>query len=460
MNKLPIPILGEITALTITSPDLEKSLVYYQKLGFSEVFRADWPFPWIQVSDGVLLIMLRQDPIPYIALTYYVKDINKVSTDLKKKGIQFEKEPKKTDPIKRYLLQSPDGLNISLVSLVDGFSQPPGPGMLEMQPQDYFNPEKYINKTCGLFGELAHPVAALEKSLEFWQLLGFTTVSKFSSPYPWAIISDGLSIVGLHQSTEFSYPAITYFAADMQDKITALKKAGLKDYMAKGPSDIVLTTPEQQHIFLFKLGGPDLTPKKKRELKQPVIETKRLLLKELNPEIMNELFSSYADEYIISFLGLPDNEALETKKKQWQQGLTTYSTSFKNFLMEEKATGKLIGRCGFRIWHLLHNRAELGYAMADDSVKGKGYMKEALRRIITYGFEEMGLNRQEGFVGPKNVPSLKLLRGAGFIEEGTLRAHYFKNGKMEDSICFSLLRAEYDAVKDSWKPLPASRGAR
>jgi catechol 2,3-dioxygenase-like lactoylglutathione lyase family enzyme len=254
MHNLPNPILGEITAFTITSPDLEKSLAYYKRLGFSEVFRADWPFPWIQISDGVLLIMLRLEQKPYIALTYYVKNIEKVVADLEETAIIFAQKPKKDDLIQRYLLHSPDGLNISLVNIIEGFSQPPGPGMLQMPPHDYFKPETYVNKTCGLFGEFAHPVANLEESLQFWQKLGFALVSKFSSPYPWAIISDGLSIVGLHQSDHFSFPAITYFAADMKEKIANLIAGGLTDYTDQGPSNIVLATPEDQHIFLFKLG--------------------------------------------------------------------------------------------------------------------------------------------------------------------------------------------------------------
>ena len=254
MHQLPKPILGEITAFTISSPDLDKSLAYYKQLGFYELFRADWPFPWIQISDGVLLIMLRQDTTPYIALTYYVRDIAGVTKDLEHKGIEFAFRPKKEDPIQRYLINSPDGLNISLVNIIEGFSQPPGPGMLQMQPNDYFKPETYVNKTCGLFGEFAHPVANLEESLRFWEKLGFVMISKFSSPYPWAIISDGLSIVGLHQSNHFSFPAITYFAADMKEKIERLVTGGLTNYTERGPSNIVLTTPEEQHLFLFKLG--------------------------------------------------------------------------------------------------------------------------------------------------------------------------------------------------------------
>ncbi len=254
MENLPTPVLGEITAFTITAPDLDQSLAYYQVLGFKELYRADWPFPWIQITDGVLLIMLRKDPQPYIALTYYVKDINRVVADLEKKGIQFTYRAKDSDPVKRFVFQSPDKLTISLVNIIEGFSQPPGPGMLTMPQQDYFNPEKYVNKVCGLFGEFAHPVADLEKSISFWETLGFRAISKFTAPYPWAIISDGLSIVGLHQTDSFNYPVITFFAADMKAKIEKLKAGGITDYVEKGASSMVLTTPEQQHINLFKLG--------------------------------------------------------------------------------------------------------------------------------------------------------------------------------------------------------------
>ena len=453
MQDLPKPILGDITALTIATPDLEQSLAFYKKLGFSEVLRADWPFPWIQVSDGVLLIMLRKDPKPYLALTYYVKNIDKITTGLEKKGIEFSQKPKKTDMLKRYLLQSPDGLNISLVSIVDGFSQPPGPGMLQMPQNDYFKPEKYVNKTCGLFGELAHPVADLEKSLVFWELLGFKAISRFTAPYPWAIISDGLSIVGLHESMHFSYPAITFFASDMQEKIAKLKKSGLKGIKEQGAGNIVLLTPEQQHIFLFSLGGGTASTEKKKlpEIKQPTLETKNLLLKELNPEIQNELFTTYGDEDIISFLGLKNKDELATEKNNWQKGYTTYRTSFKSFLMVEKESGKIIGKAGYHNWYAMHRRAELGYALSDETAKRKGYTTEAVKTIIDYGFEHMDLNRIEAYAGSANTASLKILRGAGFTEEGTLRSHFCRDGKMEDSVCFSILRNEYDTLKPKSK---------
>jgi catechol 2,3-dioxygenase-like lactoylglutathione lyase family enzyme len=252
---LPTPLLGDISALTITTPDLETSLKYYQKLGFKEVMRMDFPFPWIQVTDDALLIMLRKADESYLALTYYSANAENIAADIESRGIQFTSKPKAGDMIKRYVFQSLDGLNISLVAIPDGFSKPVGKTMLTMDQQDYFKPETYTNKTAGMFGELAHPVADLNESISFWEKIGFKPISKFASPYPWAILSDGLAIVGLHQTTQYTYPAITFFASDMKDKIEKLKTQGLENFKEMGgPSNIVLTTPEQQHIFLFKLG--------------------------------------------------------------------------------------------------------------------------------------------------------------------------------------------------------------
>ena len=156
--------------------------------------------------------------------------------------------------VKRYVFQSPDNLNISIVAIQEGFAQPAGPGMLNMPQQDYFNPEKYINKTCGMFGEFAHPVKELGESISFWQKIGFSVLSKFSSPYPWAIVSDGLHVAGLHETNNFAYSALTFFAADMQNKIDLLKGKGLDNFTEQGSSNVVLLTPEKQHINLFKLG--------------------------------------------------------------------------------------------------------------------------------------------------------------------------------------------------------------
>lgn len=435
---------GDITAFTISTPDLERSLAFYQTLGFREIMRADWPFPWIQVSDGVVLIMLRKDPTPYFALTWYIKNVEAVAEGLEKSGIRFTQKPGGSDALKRYLLVSPDGLNISLVGTPPGFAPPAGKSMLQMDSGDYFKPETYPNKVCGLFGELAHPVKDLQASIDFWKLLGLAVRSEFSSPYPWAIITDGQAVVGLHQSAHFHHPAITYFAADMDKKIDKLVECGMELKM-QSPGNAVITTPEGQEIFLFMLGGATRETAKSRIDKLPriVLETERLFLKELTPALMEQVITGMTDEEIMAYLGITSEKELQREKDNFAKGYSWYRSTCCNFVINDKNTGEALGRVGFHTWYTAHARAEIGYHISREENKRRGYMKEALRAIIRHGFTGMGLNRIEAFVGPGNRASQQLLRGLGFIEEGRLRAHYSKDGEIQDSLCFGLLRSEW-----------------
>lgn len=444
MLQLPTPILGNISAITITTPDFATSIAFYQTLGFKEVARADWPFPWVQVSDGVLLIMLRKTPDPYIALTYFTAGYSRVFKELESKGITFTEQSGPKDMVKRCAFQSPDGVNIRIVGITDGFSHPPGPGMLQMPQEDYFNPSKYVNKTIGLFGELAQPVKDLHASTAFWRKLGFTTLSEFTNPYPWCVMTDGLMAVGLHQTEHFAEPAITFFAADMRQKITSLKEKGLTNYNEKGPSNIVLNTPEQQHIFLFQMGAEnEATQPSLTDIKQVTLETERLLLKGITPDIMKHLFVNHTEADIREFLGIETDEEMDMERNRYHNGLSWYRNTSLHFIMRDRQTNKRIGRLGYHTWAVEHSRAEIGYHIYHEEDKGKGYMKEAMAAVLKYGFHQMGLNRIEAMVGSQNLPSLKLMEHFGFTREGVLRSHYCKNGILEDSVCFGLLRSEY-----------------
>lgn len=173
------------------------------------------------------------------------------------------------------------------------------------------------------------------------------------------------------------------------------------------------------------------------------IETKRLLLLKRTEGTYKSLFEHATDIEAMEQLGLHTLEELHKEKQKVAQGITSFNRSFLIFHLYLKASQKVIGRCGFHAWYMDHKRAEIGYALTDSQEQSKGIMTEALIPIIAYGFEKMGLNRIEAFVGPDNIPSLQLVRKMGFTQEGVLREHYHKNNQIEDSILFSLLRREY-----------------
>jgi [ribosomal protein S5]-alanine N-acetyltransferase len=174
-----------------------------------------------------------------------------------------------------------------------------------------------------------------------------------------------------------------------------------------------------------------------------IIETQRLLLKGLSPVDMQFIFEQYPEAEIKIILGHRTEEEYQKEAYKQQNGYSTYNRSFKLFLITDKATGHIIGRCGIHNWNAEHRRAEIGYVMADEQYKRKGLMTEALGAVIEYGFTAMNLNRIEALVNSGNIPSLKLMEKYNFIKEGLLRAHFYTEGKYEDSVLFSKLYQEY-----------------
>ncbi len=174
------------------------------------------------------------------------------------------------------------------------------------------------------------------------------------------------------------------------------------------------------------------------------LETPRLLLHDLTPETRKALFLQRTEEEIRTFLGVTTDTEWATELQKHAEGLSGYRRSFLTFYIQEKASGKTIGSCGFHTWYLPHRRAEIGYMINDEQWKRKGFMTEALRPIIRYGFEVMDLNRIEAFTSLENIASQKLLKALGFKEEGLIREHYCKNGIIEDSVIFGLLHREFE----------------
>ena len=247
--------LGEVACVYITTQNIDSSVAVYEKLGFPKIASNEFPTPWAQVSDGSLLIMLRKDVTPYIRLTYYATDIEKTVEQLEKDSVVFFQKPKEGDPIKRYYIKSPDGFTIVLSNNLGGFIQPTGTTMLNMKPTDYDLAEKYPNKKCGVFGEFAQPVNDIKISVAFWEKLGFKAKTEMKDPYPHVILSDGLMIIGLHQTKHFTFPAVTYFGLNTDKRVQQLKDNGLQNISEfLGKNNVVLKTWEGQHFFIFSLG--------------------------------------------------------------------------------------------------------------------------------------------------------------------------------------------------------------
>jgi len=106
-----------------------------------------------------------------------------------------------------------------------------------------------------------------------------------------------------------------------------------------------------------------------------------------------------------------------------------------NFAIRSKASNELMGVIGL-VGVPRHKRAEVGYWLGV-SYWGNGYATEAARAVVAFAQQELGANRLEAGVFDGNDASMNVLRKAGFVEEGTLRQKFLKDGKFVDDRVFA-----------------------
>ena len=82
--------------------------------------------------------------------------------------------------------------------------------------------------------------------------------------------------------------------------------------------------------------------------------------------------------------------------------------------------------------------SELGYWIGEN-FWGRGIATAAVKKICTFGFEELGLVRIFAIVFEKNFASMRVLEKCGFEREGRLRKAIFKNGAIQDAFLYSLI---------------------
>lgn len=89
-----------------------------------------------------------------------------------------------------------------------------------------------------------------------------------------------------------------------------------------------------------------------------------------------------------------------------------------------------------------HQRAELGFWMGQ-TYRGGGYMTEAVRRVIQYGFEAYGLYRIHAACFVSNDASKRVMEKVGMTYEGRLRGHFLRHEQFHDALYYGILRDEW-----------------
>ncbi|MBQ8982407.1 MAG: GNAT family N-acetyltransferase [Lachnospiraceae bacterium] len=89
--------------------------------------------------------------------------------------------------------------------------------------------------------------------------------------------------------------------------------------------------------------------------------------------------------------------------------------------------------------------ASIGYKI-DHRFRNQGYATEACKCLLEYAYKELHFHRIVAEIIPLNMPSIRVVKSLGFIQEGVEREAAEINGKWQDLLLFAKLNPYVNSV--------------
>lgn len=175
------------------------------------------------------------------------------------------------------------------------------------------------------------------------------------------------------------------------------------------------------------------------------LNTNRLTLRWIDAGDAQAVYAIFSDPEVVRFWSSPAWTDIAQASQSIEESLAnTQKGTYLRLGIVLKESGQLIGQLSFYDIFFSSRRCAIGYALARP-FWGKGYLSEAMAAAVDYAFGDLGLNRIEADIDPRNDASAKLLEKMAFVKEGFMRERWIVNGETCDTINYGLLKREWIA---------------
>lgn len=183
--------------------------------------------------------------------------------------------------------------------------------------------------------------------------------------------------------------------------------------------------------------------KDKKMFRQKSYQTDRLYLKILKPNYCRKVLDYYKrNRQFLDEWEPKRPKELYTLSYQKRQLIYEYNDFKDNkavrFWIIKKDTNTIIGNIS--ISNIIMGNFKscfMGYKLDKDEIN-KGYMTEAIKKVVEIMFTDFGLHRIEVNILPRNERSLRIMEKLNFEQEGYSKRYLEINGKWEDHIHFAI----------------------
>jgi RimJ/RimL family protein N-acetyltransferase len=152
-----------------------------------------------------------------------------------------------------------------------------------------------------------------------------------------------------------------------------------------------------------------------------ILETRRLILRRLLPDDLDDLFALYRDPEIRRYFPEGTLTYQETRDElEWFLDGHPDHPELGLWATVHKESGRFIGRCGLLPWTIgQRQEVEVAYLLARE-YWGRGLGTEAAEGIVHYAVEHLHLSRLICLVSPGNQASANVARKIGMTLEADM----------------------------------------
>ena len=172
------------------------------------------------------------------------------------------------------------------------------------------------------------------------------------------------------------------------------------------------------------------------------LETDRLIIRDFKKTDWQAVHEYASDLEVVNYMPWGPNTKEETKiyinRRIGDQKIQPRHTY--DFALVLKTESRLIGGCSITA-NFESKQGDLGYIL-HRLFWNQGYMTEAVRRIIKFGFSDLGLHRISATCSPENHGSRRVLEKCGMQKEGYLRGNILIRGMWRDELLYALLDSD------------------
>jgi catechol 2,3-dioxygenase-like lactoylglutathione lyase family enzyme len=234
-------VLGRFLEFSLAAPDIQASLDFYTKLGFSQTEVGEaWPHPYAVVTDGRICLGLHQAAMSAPSMTFVRPGLLKHLDALEGLGLEFEFRRLGNDVFNEVGWFDPSG---QLIRLVEART---------------FSPSKRIvtdTSRCGYFLEIALPTPDRDASKAYWEQFGFVGIDEWEDRLPHVSCTSDYVNLGLYDPSHLRRSTLRFEADDVGGTLARLAEMGISPTgeipppLRHGPA-AVLIAPEGTPILL------------------------------------------------------------------------------------------------------------------------------------------------------------------------------------------------------------------